>query len=121
VHSIAELPDLQTDDFAKRERYRVRQFSNGMHREYNGLNSFEVEVAEALDTLGMQWCRNPAKTGYGIPIPVIGEGTSNFYPDFLLWSDKCLWAIDPKGAHLVNDAIHTKLMGVSDVDDLPLK
>lgn len=114
-------PDLQTDDLSKRDRYRVRKFKNGLHEEYNGMNPFEVQVAEALDTLGLHWCRNPATTGYGIPIPVIGEGTANFYPDFLLWGSKCLWAIDPKGAHLVNDAIHSKLMGVSDVDGLPLK
>jgi superfamily II DNA or RNA helicase len=116
-------PDLQTDDLAKRERYRVRHYKNALHPEYNGMNSFEVKLADALDTLGLDWCRNPSKTGYGIPIPEIGEGTTNFYPDFLLWSKgkKCLWAIDPKGAHLLNDAIRTKLMGISDVDDLPLK
>lgn len=114
-------PDLQTDDSAKRERYRVRVFNNALHPEYNGLNPFEVKVAEALDTLGMEWCRNPSKTGYSIPIAEIGEGTTNFYPDFLLWSPSCLWAIDPKGAHLVNDAIYNKLMGVSDVQDMPLK
>jgi superfamily II DNA or RNA helicase len=114
-------PDLQTDDLAKRDRYRVRVFDNALHQEYNGLNPFEVQIAEALDALGMEWCRNPSKTGYGIPIAEIGEGTTNFYPDFLLWTPKCLWAIDPKGAHLVNDAIYNKLMGISDVQDLPLK
>lgn len=113
--------DLQTDDDGKRERYRVRAFTNSLHDEYNGLNPFEVKLAEALDTLGLDWCRNPSKTGYGIPIPEVGEGTTNFYPDFLLWTSKCLWAIDPKGAHLLNDAIRTKLMGVSDVEDMPLK
>lgn len=114
-------PDLQPDDPAKRERYRVRRFNNALHPEYNGLNPFEVQVAEALDTLGMEWCRNPAKTGYGIPIPEIGQGTTNFYPDFLLWTPTCLWAIDPKGAHLANDAIREKLMGLDDVEGLPLK
>ena len=114
-------PDLQTDDLTKRERYRVQSFTNALHREYNGLNPFEMKIAEALDTLGMEWCRNPSKTGYGIPIPEIGQGTTNFYPDFLLWSSTCLWAIDPKGAHLINDAIHKKLMGVSDINGLPLK
>lgn len=114
-------PDLQTDDLGKRDRYRVRVFDNALHQEYNGLNPFEVHIAEALDALGMDWCRNPSKTGYGIPIAEIGEGTTNFYPDFLLWTPKCLWAIDPKGAHLVNDAIYNKLMDVSDVQDLPLK
>lgn len=114
-------PDLITDDAVKRERYRVRQYTNALHREYNGMNAFEVQIANALDTLSSPWCRNPSKTGYGIPIPEIGQGTTNFYPDFLLWTSKSLWAIDPKGAHLVNDAIYNKIIGVSDVDDLPLK
>lgn len=114
-------PDLKIDDAVKRERYRVRQFKNALHSEYNGMNSFEVKVAEALDTLGLDWCRNASRTGYGIPIPEIGEGTTTFYPDFLLWTNKCLWAIDPKGPHLMTDAIRTKLLGVSDVDGLPLK
>ncbi|GAB3799048.1 hypothetical protein GCM10028819_21520 [Spirosoma humi] len=114
-------PDLQTDDEGKRERYQVRTYKNALHAEYNGLNPFEVRLAEALDTLGLDWCRNPSKTGYGIPIPEVGHGTTNFFPDFLLWSSKCLWAIDPKGSHLLNDAIRTKLLGVSDVDDMPLK
>ena len=114
-------PDLPAADDAKRERYQVRAFTNALHPEYNGLNPFEVKVAEALDTLGLTWCRNPSKTGYGIPIPEIGAGTANFYPDFLLWTPKCLWAIDPKGAHLVNDAIRTKLMGLQEVDEIPLK
>jgi len=114
-------PDLQTDDLVKRERYCVRKFLNALHAEYNGMNAFEVKIAEALDTLGTTWCRNPSKTGYSIPIPEIGEGTAGFYPDFLLWTSSCLWAIDPKGAHLLNDAIYNKILGVSDVDDMPLK
>ncbi|UFH54793.1 hypothetical protein [Spirosoma sp. KNUC1025] len=114
-------PDLQTDDNNKRERYRVRKYTNALHEEYNGLNPFEVKLADVLDELGLEWCRNPSKIGYSIPIPEIGEGTVNFYPDFLLWSKKSLWAIDPKGSHLMNDAIRTKLMGVSDVEDLPIK
>jgi type III restriction enzyme len=114
-------PDLVTDDLAKRDRYRVRRYNNALHPEYNGLNPFEVDVANALDTLGLDWCRNASKTGYGIPIPEIGEGTTNFYPDFLLWTPKCLWAIDPKGVHLANDAIRNKMMGVSDVEGMPIK
>lgn len=68
------------------------------------MNAFEVRIAEALDKLDLKWCRNPSKVGYSIPIPEIGLGTTNFYPDFLLWSNKCLLAIDPKGEHLLNDA-----------------
>lgn len=114
-------PDLQVDDVKKRERYRVLRFNNAIHDEYNGLNSFETNISYALDQLGLMWCRNPSKTGYGIPIPEIGQGTVNFYPDFLLWTSKCLWAIDPKGPHLVNDAIYHKLLNVSDIEGLPLK
>ena len=114
-------PDLKTDDETKRERYRVRQYQHALHAQYNGLNSFEVKVAEALDTLGLDWCRNPSKTGYYIPIAELGEGTTKFYPDFLLWTPKCLWVIDPKGPHITNDAIHNKLLGVSDVDGMPIK
>ena len=114
-------PDLQIDDAKKRDRYKVRRYHNSLHQEYNGMNPFEVKVAEALDSLGLEWCRNPSQTGYGIPIPEIGEGTTDFYPDFLLWSPKEIWAIDPKGRHLINDAIYHKMMGVSDVDGLPIK
>lgn len=45
-------PDLKTDDAAKRDKYEVRQYANALHAEYNGLNPFEVEVAQALDGLG---------------------------------------------------------------------
>lgn len=114
-------PDLQIDDTMKRDRYKVRRYNNALHQEYNGMNPFEVKVAEALDSLDSDWCRNPSQTGYGIPIPEIGQGTTDFYPDFLLWSPKGIWAIDPKGRHLVSDAIYHKMMGVSDVDGLPIK
>jgi type III restriction enzyme len=114
-------PDLKSDDPVKRERYKVRKFKNSLHSEYNGLNTFEVLIANAIDQLELVWCRNPARVGYGIPIPEIGAGSSTFYPDFLVWSKKCLWAIDPKGAHLLSDAMRTKLLGVSAVDDMPIK
>lgn len=113
-------PDLKTDDAAKREKYRVRPYAHALHAEYNGMNPFEVEVAQALDGLGQPWCRNPVR-GYGIPIAELGAGTTVFYPDFLLWGKKCLWAIDPKGAHLLGDAIYKKLLDVSDIEDLPTK
>ena len=114
-------PNLVTDDERKREYYQVRQYNNSIHSEYNGMNSFELQIASALDNLGSRWCRNPSKIGYSIPIPEIGEGTTNFYPDFLLWSNQCLWAIDPKGEHLLNDAIYSKLLGVADIEGLTIK
>ncbi|MBF8965459.1 DEAD/DEAH box helicase family protein [Pontibacter sp. FD36] len=116
---IMSSPNLRTDDPVKKERYAVRKYKNALHAEYNGLNPFEAEVAEALDKCSNQWCRNPSRTGYGIPIPVLGEGTTDFYPDFLLWGKKSLWAIDPKGKHLLNDAVQTKIHGLANVYDMP--
>lgn len=114
-------PDYQYEDINKRNRYKVIKFNNALHQEYNGLNKFETEIAEAIDELGVDWCRNPSKVGYNIPIPEIGQGTSNFFPDFLLWSKNQVWALDPKGSHLVNDAIYLKLMSISDISDKRLR
>lgn len=109
-------PDITGVTEASRERYRVRPYQNAVHAEYNGLNPFEVRVAEALDTLGLTWCRNPSKTGYGIPIAELGAGVENFYPDFLLWTDKEIWAIDPKGEHIKEAAVQNKLYDVTGVE-----
>lgn len=114
-------PDLQTENAARNERHKVRAYTHALHAEYNGLNPFEVVVAAALDQLGLAWCRNPSRMGYGIPIPVLGEQGNTFYPDFLLWGKKTLWAIDPKGKHLMDEAIRTKLYGLSEVEDMPEK
>ncbi|MBT2559564.1 DEAD/DEAH box helicase family protein [Hymenobacter sp. ISL-91] len=117
---VMSSPNLQTDDQIRRDRYAVRPYVNALHAEYNGLNKFEAAVAEALDKLGNDWCRNPVKTGYGIPIPKLGEGTTDFYPDFLLWGKKnTVWAIDPKGKHLLQDAIQIKLHGLADIAGMP--
>ena len=92
------------------------------HAEYNGLNAFEVEVASALDTLGNTWCRNPSRTGYGILIAEIGAETRNFYPNFLLWTDNDIWAIDPKGSHLKEAAVQNKLFDVAEAGgSLPVR
>lgn len=102
----------------RREKYRVRSYTNALHAEYNGLNSFEVKVADALDSLGKPWCRNPVKVGYKIPLPRLGTKNISFYPDFLLWTGKEVWAIDPKGDHLVDAAVAQKLLDLSGVKGL---
>lgn len=112
-------PDMSGNSDAQRERYRVRHYSNGVHAEYNGMNPFEHRVAEALDTLGLQWARNPVgKAGYRIPIPELGSETVSFYPDFLLWTKNGVVAIDPKGRHLVEAAVTHKLLDLSSVPGL---
>ena len=53
---------------------------------------------------GLESCRNPSRSGYSIPIVSPGK-TENFYPDFLVWSRRDVFAIDTKGAYLHSDAI----------------
>ena len=105
-------PDIDGGTEAYSEKYKVRRFKHSLHAEYNGFNSFELKVAEALDGLSKPWCRNPVgRDGYKIPIQELGSDTIWFYPDFLLWSKKNhVWAIDPKGKHLLEAAVTHKLL-----------
>ena len=110
-------PDFASGTELQREKYHVRTYQNAVHAEYNGLNGFEVDVADALDALGLAWCRNPAvaSTGFAIPIPYLGAEVENFYPDFLLWAEDKIWAIDPKGSHLKEGAAQSKLFDVANI------
>lgn len=80
-----------------------REFKNAVHKGYDGLNQFELAFAEALDKKKLTWCRNPSKSGYGIPLPQPGR-TLNFFPDFLAWKGNDVFAIDTKGSQLHADA-----------------
>lgn len=116
IQSVAPFnlvsPNVESSSPSIREKYKVRAFNHSLHAEYNGFNSFELEVAEALDDVGKPWCRNPVgKTGFRIPIQEIGADTSWFYPDFLVWlSDSELLALEPKGRHLLEGAVGHKLL-----------
>ncbi len=79
-------------------------FQHALHEGYEGLNQDELNFALALDRTDLVWCRNPPRTGYGIPLVEPGK-TENFYPDFLMWSDNDVYAIDTKGPHLHSDAM----------------
>ena len=88
------------------------QFSNALHTAYDELNSDEEHTAKALDQLGHPWFRNvPNGSGYKIPLPLSGTYTQNFYPDFVVLGKKTIWCVEPKGAHLLTDAIQNKLIG----------
>jgi type III restriction enzyme len=89
----------------------VEPFSNSIHEGYDGLNPLEREFAQVLDRTGKTWCRNPARTGYGIPLITLGT-TSKFYPDFLIWHDDQVIAVDTKGEHLLLEAAGRKLLNV---------
>jgi type III restriction enzyme len=89
----------------------VVPFQNSLHAGYDRLNSLELGFAQALDKLGVTWSRNPARTGYGIPLPSLGP-TMTFYPDFLVWSGGDVFAIDTKGGHLLAEAAVRKLLWI---------
>ncbi|MEK7476337.1 MAG: hypothetical protein AAB152_11990 [Candidatus Coatesbacteria bacterium] len=81
----------------------VATFKNAIHKGYDDLNSLELDFARALDKTGHPWCRNSSRSGYSIPLPQSGK-TVNFFPDFLIWHDHTVYAIDTKGSHLHADA-----------------
>jgi type III restriction enzyme len=86
-------------------------FTHALHRGYTGLNPFEKSFCRALDATGLVWCRNPPRTGYGIPLISIGR-TSHFYPDFLLWRNDDVFAIDTTGEHLIREKAWRKLLSI---------
>lgn len=114
-------PDMEGGADGYREKYKVRRFKHSLHAEYNGFNPFELKVAEAVDGLGKPWCRNPVgKDGYKIPIQELGSDTIWFYPDFLVWMKRDeVWALDPKGKHLVEAAVTHKLLDLGSLKNMP--
>lgn len=89
----------------------LQRFSNALHEGYDGLNELEREFADALDRLGQPWCRNPPRTGYGIPLITPGT-TRTFFPDFLAWSSGYVFAIDTTGGHLLPEKAVRKLLSI---------
>jgi type III restriction enzyme len=92
---------------------QIRRFENSVHEGYSDLNTLEIEIAEALDATGFRWARNPSNGGYSIPLLEKGSGR-RFFPDFLVWKDDLIYAIDPKGAHLIGDDAGRKLLAIRD-------
>lgn len=89
----------------------LERFDNALHEGYDGLNSLELPFARALDASGLPWCRNPAQTGYKIPLISLGS-TVWFFPDFLVWVGDTVLCIDTKGEHLVQTDAGRKLLSV---------
>jgi type III restriction enzyme len=94
------------------------EFTHALHRGYSGLNTFERRFAEALDKTRRVWCRNPSMSGFGIPLLDRGE-TQTFHPDFLIWADKNVIAIDTKGDHLITRDAVRKLFFIEQIEDGP--
>lgn len=91
-------------------------YVNALHERYD-LKPFEVDVAREIDLLGFDWARNPENGGYSIPLPTKGK-TKRFFPDFLVWKpskdEDLIYALDPKGPHLLARDVVRKLMDIRD-------
>lgn len=94
-------------------------FKNALHEGYSGLNrTLELPFAHAIDKLGLPWYRNPPRSGYSIPLISLGP-TRNFYPDFLIWKDDDVIAIDTTGGHLLKDKTNRKLLSILPAKNAP--
>lgn len=91
---------------------KAKPYQNALHDSYE-LNSLEQEIAEAIDETGLDWCRNPENGGYSIPLLEKGD-TRRFFPDFLVWKDDQVFALDPKGGHLLARDAWRKLLDIRD-------
>ena len=88
------------------------EFKHSLQKGYSDLRKLELEFAMALDKTKLPWVRNPARgSGYGIPLITRGA-TKTFYPDFLVWNGDDIFALDPKGGHLLPEAATRKLLHV---------
>ncbi|HEY8814307.1 MAG TPA: hypothetical protein VIP57_04300 [Candidatus Dormibacteraeota bacterium] len=91
-------------------------YRHAAHARYSKsvFNHDEREFAEVLDSLKIGvWARNPARgSGYGIGLPVKVGSSNTFYPDFLWWINETCYAIDPTGAHILNEKARGKLLTI---------
>ncbi len=116
-------PDKEEDPYLigehqPRASAKVYPYKNAIHKGYDGLSPDEQEFAKALDKTKLRWARNPAQKGYAIPLPLTGVSSRRFFPDFIVFSRDCIWLIDPKGGHLLGDAIRNKLLYIEKVKGL---
>lgn len=85
------------------------EFKNSVHARYSDFNGFELDFAKELDKTGLAWMRNP-KNGI-LKIKLLdGKGTENFNPDFIVWADHVIYALDTKGSHLIHTDSARKLL-----------
>ena len=84
------------------------EFNNSVHEKYSDFNNFELDFAKELDKTGLLWMRNP-KNGI-LKIKLLdGKGTDNFNPDFIVWTESAVLALDTKGSHLIHTDCVRKL------------
>ncbi|PZN81850.1 MAG: hypothetical protein DM484_07505 [Candidatus Methylumidiphilus alinenensis] len=96
----------------------IVDFTFSIHEGYSGLNNFEREFAQALDKTQRVWFRNPPRGLFEIPLLTHG-GSKNFNPDFVVWVDKGIVAIDTKGDHLIFEDSGRKLFSIDKIGNAP--
>lgn len=96
----------------------ITYFNNALHEGYSGLNSFEEDFARTLDKTQRVWFRNSSKGLFEIPILAFGR-SKTFNPDFIVWADKALFAIDTKGDHLIFEDAGRKLFSIKKIGSGP--
>lgn len=112
IHLNQRMPNPYRVGSILVRREEMRPFKNAIHEGYDGLNALELRFAQALDQTGLPWCRNPPRTGYGVPLISLGS-TTNFYPDFLVWKGETVFAIDTTGGHLLQEKTGRKLLSIT--------
>lgn len=91
----------------------AESFGGALHPAYSGLNkTLELPFARQLDKLRVAWCRNPSRSGFGIPLLTPGQ-SKTFYPDFLAWKGRYVFAIDTTGEHLLESKLGRKLLAIA--------
>lgn len=106
-HTYIEIADDDDEDYIVGEmlvRDGYEKFENALHDGYDQLKDLERDFARGVDRTKYPWCRNPSRSGFGIPIVRQG-GNDTFYPDFLVWAHGDVYAIDTKGTQLHADAM----------------
>jgi type III restriction enzyme len=93
----------------------AHKYTNALHSRYSGLNTLELEFARAIDNEGHPWVRNPSNGGYFIPLLSKGENR-NFFPDFIVWKNDKVIALDPKAEHLIMQDSGRKLFDIRDYE-----
>lgn len=94
------------------------KFSNALHDGYSDLNGLEKDFALALDKSKRIWFRNLSRGLFEVPLLAKG-GSKNFNPDFIIWTDKEIIAIDTKGDHLIVEDAGKKLFHVTKIGKGP--
>lgn len=99
----------------------AEKFSNSLHGSYSGLNkTLELPFAVELDKAGVAWCRNPPRSGFGIPLLTPGASKA-FYPDFLAWKGRYVFALDTKGEHILESELGRKLLAIEGNSKIKVK